>query len=58
VGADYDAHLREARERIAEDSPEKQAALAAMVAAEAEGRMPASHGAQARWIGVTNHSGD
>jgi len=51
VGQDYEAHLKEARDQIAEDTPEKQAALAAMVQAEAAGQLPESHTAQSRWIG-------
>lgn len=58
VGADYDAHLKEAREHIAEDSAEKRSALAAMVVAESEGRLPESYTAQARWIGALLREGD
>ncbi len=51
VGADYGA-LAEVRAAITEDTPEKQAALADMVAAEARGEMPSTHVLQARWIGT------
>ena len=37
---------------IAEDSPAKQARLAGMVQAEANGQLPESYAGQARWIGA------
>jgi len=51
VGRDYEAHLKDARDQIAEDTPEKQSALAAMVQAEANAQLPESYTAQSRWIG-------
>ena len=51
IGQDYAAHLKDAREKIAEDTPEKRTTLAAMVQAEAGGNVPESYAAQARWIG-------
>jgi ferredoxin len=51
VGRDYEAHLKETLEAIPEDTPEKQAALAEMAAAEARGALPEAYHAQARWIG-------
>ena len=58
VGQDYEAHLKDARDQIAEDTPEKQAALAAMVDAEAAGTLPKSYTAQLRWIGKLGNNTD
>jgi epoxyqueuosine reductase QueG len=51
VGADYEQALQDALEAIPEDTPEKQARLAAMARAEEAGEMPESYEAQRRWIG-------
>jgi len=51
VGADYDAQLRDALDAIPEHTPQKQAALDAMTAAETRGALPPAYDAQARWIG-------
>jgi epoxyqueuosine reductase len=50
VGADYDAFLKDALESVPEHTPQKEARLAAMVAAEASGPVPARV-SQVRWIG-------
>ena len=50
VGADYEALLKDALEAIPENTPQKEARLAAMVAAEASGPVPARV-SQLRWIG-------
>ena len=50
VGADYEAMLKDALETIPENTPEKEARLAAMVAAESAGSVPA-YERQVRWIG-------
>jgi hypothetical protein len=50
VGADY-AMLKDAVDRIPEDTEAKQARLAGMTAAEARGDLPTSYEAQRRWIG-------
>jgi epoxyqueuosine reductase len=50
VGADYEALLRDALEDIPEATPQKEARLAAMAAAEAQGPVPA-YQRQIRWIG-------
>jgi len=44
--------LKDALDEIPEDSEDKRARLKDMAAAEAAGTMPASHDAQARWIGT------
>lgn len=51
VGADYEAQLRDALDNIPEHTPQKQAALDAMTAAEMRGPLPPAYEAQARWIG-------
>jgi epoxyqueuosine reductase QueG len=51
VGADYDRMLKDALEAIPEDTAEKRARLAAMVADEARGELPAGYQRQKRWIG-------
>jgi epoxyqueuosine reductase len=50
VGADYDALLKDALDAIPENTPQKEARLAAMVAAESSGPVPAQV-TQLRWIG-------
>jgi epoxyqueuosine reductase QueG len=50
VGADYEALLKDALDTIPENTPQKEARLAAMVAAEASGPPPARV-SQVRWIG-------
>jgi epoxyqueuosine reductase len=50
VGADYEALLRDALDTIPENTPEKEARLAAMVAAESSSPVPAQV-RQLRWIG-------
>jgi ferredoxin len=56
VGADYDAMLKDALEEIPEASPEKDARLEDMKAAEAAGEMPDAYHAQARWIGAPGNN--
>jgi epoxyqueuosine reductase len=51
VGADYEPMLKDALDAIAENTPEKEARLAAMASAEAEGPAP-EYQRQRRWIGV------
>jgi Fe-S oxidoreductase len=50
VGDDYAALLADALEHIPENTPQKEARLAAMVAAEAAGPVPAQV-RELRWIG-------
>ena len=50
VGADY-AMLADALEEMPEDTPEKQARLDGMSAAENKGDLPTGYDKQARWIG-------
>jgi hypothetical protein len=52
VGADYAAMLRDALEAIPEDTPAKEARVAAMDAQEKAGHLPDSYAAQRRWIGT------
>ena len=52
VGADYDRMIGNVLDDIPENTPEKEARLAHMVASEADQRLPDSHKAQARWIGA------
>ena len=51
VGADFQEMLRDALECIPEDNEGKRARLAAMVAAEARGDLPAEYLEEQRWIG-------
>jgi len=51
VGADYAAMLSDALEAIPEDTPAKEARLAAMTAEEKAGRLPEAYAGQRRWIG-------
>jgi len=51
VGADYEKMLKDALDVIPEDNDDKRARLKSMTEAEAGGAMPATHDAQARWIG-------
>jgi epoxyqueuosine reductase QueG len=51
VGADYEPMLKEALDKLPEDTPEKQARLAGMRAAEAKGDLPETYAKQRRWIG-------
>ncbi len=55
VGDDYEAQLRDALESIPEDTPDKQARLAAMADAETTGALPKSYDAQSRWIGTLGY---
>src|SRR5262249_5198991 len=50
VGADYEAMLKDALDAIPENTPAKEARLAAMVQAEAAGPIPPRE-QQIRWIG-------
>ena len=52
VGADYAAMLGEALEAIPEDTPDKEARLAAMEKQENAGRLPDTYADQRRWIGT------
>jgi len=52
VGQDYDAMLRDALDAIPEETPEKEARLVDMVAAEHDGAMADGTAAQRRWIGA------
>jgi hypothetical protein len=49
--------LKDALDKMPEDTPEKQARLAAMRAAEAEGNLPEGYARQRRWIGVLGYLG-
>ncbi|MEE8395597.1 MAG: hypothetical protein V3S29_06045 [bacterium] len=52
AGEDYEAHLKDALDEIAEETPEKNARLEKMVARETAGHPPpAGYQAQQRWIG-------
>jgi ferredoxin len=51
VGADYEPMLKDALDAIAENTPQKEARLAAMASAEAVGPTP-EYQRQRRWIGV------
>jgi epoxyqueuosine reductase QueG len=51
VGEDYADMLADALEVIPEDNEGKRARLAAMIAADAEGRLPDAYTQQQRWIG-------
>jgi epoxyqueuosine reductase QueG len=50
VGADYEM-LRDAVDRIPEETPAKETRREAMVAAESAGKLPQGYEAQKRWIG-------
>ena len=52
VGGDYETLHKDALDEIPEDTPEKQARLARMVAREKDGALPESFDAQRRWIGA------
>ncbi|HKO09509.1 MAG TPA: hypothetical protein VJ487_17525 [Alphaproteobacteria bacterium] len=56
VGADYEAHIKEALDEVPETTPAKVSRLAAMVARERDGSLPESYGAEARWIGKLPYS--
>lgn len=56
VGDDY-ARLADVLAEIAEDTPEKRARLAEMVAAERAGDLPAAYRAAERWIGELTGEG-
>ncbi len=58
VGADYAARFADALAAIPEDTPAKDARLAAMSEAEAGGVLPADYDAQARWIGRLSYLDD
>ena len=51
VGADYAAMLSDALEVIPEDTPAKEARVAAMDAEEKAGQLPETYAEQRRWIG-------
>ena len=51
VGADYESMLRDALEAIPEDTPAKEARLAAMTVDENAGHVPETYAEQGRWIG-------
>jgi epoxyqueuosine reductase QueG len=51
VGGDYDAMLKDALDKIPEDTEAKQAKLAAMREVESRGVLPETFGQQHRWIG-------
>ncbi|HEX2567501.1 MAG TPA: hypothetical protein VHL85_11635 [Burkholderiales bacterium] len=51
VGADYEPMLKDALDAIAENTPQKEARLAQMAAAEAAGAVP-QYLRQQRWIGI------
>ena len=53
VGADYESLLKDALEAIPENTPQKEARLAAMAQAEARGPIPA-YERQVHWIGKRN----
>jgi hypothetical protein len=55
VGADYAPMLQDALEAIPEHTPAKQARLDAMVALEANGKLPDAYEGQRRWIGELAH---
>ena len=51
VGADYAAMLNDALDKIPEDTPDKEARVAAMDAQEKAGHLPDAYAEQRRWIG-------
>jgi ferredoxin len=55
VGADFEEMLREALEHMPEDNETKRARLAAMVAAEADGALPADYERERRWFGALSY---
>lgn len=57
VGADYERMLKDALDEIPEHTPEKQARLDAMTAAEVAGQLPEGYGKQERWIGALPPAG-
>jgi epoxyqueuosine reductase len=60
VGADFETMLRDALEHIPEDNESKRSRLAAMLASETDGQLPAEYDQQRRWIGSLSltHSND
>lgn len=58
VGADYQAMLADALDKIPEDNAAKQARRAEMARAEAMGKLPGDYGDQIRWIGQLKAEGD
>src|SRR2546422_2702274 len=50
VGRDYEAHLKDAQDAIAELTPEKEARLAAMARDRERGDRGPHHARSARWI--------
>ncbi len=50
VGRDYDAHLKDAQEAIAERTPEKEARLAQMACRRESGDRGPHYAHSARWI--------
>lgn len=57
VGADFEAMLRDALDRMPEDTDAKRARLAEMMAAESRGELPADYEGQKRWIGSLPYAG-
>jgi ferredoxin len=56
VGRDYDAHLRDAQEEIAERTPEKERRLAEMARRRESGDRGPHYARSARWIGGAESS--
>ncbi len=56
VGKDYERLLKDALDKIPESTAEKEARLAAMLAAERDGAAPLTYHAQQRWIGTLTPS--
>ncbi len=56
VGADYERMLKDALDAIPENTPDKEARLAGMVAAERDGESPPAYQQQQRWIGAIGPS--
>jgi ferredoxin len=58
VGRDYDAHLKDAQEAIAERTPEKERRLAEMARRRETGNRGANYARSARWISgpIARHS--
>ena len=52
VGDDYDDHLREVQQDIAEETPQKRERLAGLAASRASGARPPGLERHARWIGA------
>lgn len=52
VGTDYETHLKDVQEEIAEATPEKESRLGVLRAERAHGRIPSSLREHARWIRI------